>query len=93
MHCIHTSQLISFSRSSPQFPVILYKVYLSSSIIIFCRFAPNKRWHIDTVLKLLTTVSVYQDSGRNRKIRNRLNLPMFAENSQFCSSFEVNSMM
>ena len=34
------------------------KQYTTSNIITAAeKFAPNKRWHIDTVLKVLTTVS------------------------------------
>ena len=34
-----------------------FKQYTASNIITVAeKFAPNKRWHIDTILKVLTTV-------------------------------------
>lgn len=29
----------------------------SNSSLIFVRYAPSKRWHIDTIMRVLTTVS------------------------------------
>ena len=37
-----------------------FKQYTTSNIITVAeKYAPNKRWHIDTVLKVLTTVSIF----------------------------------
>jgi len=36
-----------------------FKQYAASNIITVAeKFAPNKRWHIDTILKVLTTVFI-----------------------------------
>ena len=37
-----------------------FKQYTASNIITVAeKFAPNKRWHIDTILKVLTSVSAW----------------------------------
>lgn len=47
-------ELISFlERAEPEF-----KAQCSSNIVLSAeRFAPNKRWHLDTLLKVLVAVS------------------------------------
>ncbi len=27
--------------------------------LVYCRYAPSKRWHIDTIMRVLTTVNVF----------------------------------
>jgi len=48
--------LLFLERSDPEF-----KAQCSSSIVLSAeRFAPNKRWHLDTLLRVLVAVSSKQ---------------------------------
>lgn len=47
--------LLFLERSDPEF-----KAQCSSSIVLAAeRYAPNKRWHLDTLLRVLIAVSVF----------------------------------
>lgn len=46
--------LVFLEKADPEF-----KAQCSSSIVLAAeRFAPNKRWHLDTLLKVLVAVSL-----------------------------------
>lgn len=55
-----------------------FKVPCSSSIVIAAeRHAPNKKWHLDTLLKVLVAVSSFcgqTNGGRSKKIFFRVGI-------------------